>query len=421
MIVLIIGSGGREHALAECFARSKGVNKVIVSPGNAGIAMFYKCVTLASHKEIRDYCVNEGVGLVFIGPEQLIEEGLSDYLREAGINVIAPSKFAAQLETSKIFAKELMQQWKIPTAKYLVLASETGIETALQDFKYPLVIKADGLAAGKGVHIVSTRQEAIDVLTDMFKQNTTKPNTQINTDKGVILEEYLQGWEVSLFAISDGINYVSTVFAQDHKQVFDGDLGPNTGGMGAYAPVPEAEVFRKQIEEGIISPTLAAMRDLGYPYQGILYCGLMITKEGPKVIEFNCRLGDPEAEVLLPLLENDLLEVCLAILGIKVDKLNMRFKQATALGVVMASKGYPGEYPKGLPIYFEEPNATGIYFSGVAKNTEGLVTAGGRVMCVVGIDKDLETARKQAYNKVQGMSYASQYYRTDIGLRTNSL
>ncbi|MDD2229003.1 MAG: phosphoribosylamine--glycine ligase [Candidatus Cloacimonetes bacterium] len=417
MIILIIGSGGREHALAECFARSKGVEEVIVSPGNDGIAMFYDCVKLSSHQEIRDYCIKETVGLVFIGPEQPIEEGLSDYLREAGINVIAPSKFAAQLETSKVFAKELMQKWKIPTAKYLVLTSETGIESALQDFSYPLVIKADGLAAGKGVHIVYTRQETIDVLDSML----TKSTDSINTKKGVLLEEYLQGWEVSLFAISDGINYVSTVFAQDHKQVFDGDLGPNTGGMGAYAPVPEAEVFRKQIEEGIISPTLAAMRELGYPYQGILYCGLMITKEGPKVIEFNCRLGDPEAEVLLPLLENDLLEVCHAILGTNVDKLNLSFKQATALGVVMASSGYPGNYPQGLPIDFRDSFAEGIYFSGVAKNTEGLVTAGGRVMCVVGIEKDIETARKQAYEKVQGISFASQYYRTDIGLRTNIL
>jgi phosphoribosylamine--glycine ligase len=421
LTILIIGSGGREHALAECFALSKGVDKVVIAPGNAGIALQYTCIPLFSHIEIRDYCRNNAIDLVFIGPEQPIAEGLSDYLRESGIDVIAPSRYAAQLESSKMFAKELMQKWAIPTARYRLIQNEQESEQALNEFSFPVVVKADGLAAGKGVIIAQDKEEAREAIQSLFRLLYAKPIETHRTDRGVILEEFLSGWEVSLFAISDGWNYKSTVFAQDHKQVYENDLGPNTGGMGAYAPVPEAEAYRTQIEEEIVRPTLAAMRDLGYPYQGILYCGLMITAEGPKVIEFNCRLGDPEAEVLLPLLDSDLLEICQAILTRSIDKMNVKFKQATALGVVLASNGYPGYFETGLAVTLPDTLPQGIYFSGVANGDDGLVTSGGRVMCVVGLGDDLESAREVSYRKLAEISYETKYYRKDIGLRTNSL
>ncbi|PKN73049.1 MAG: phosphoribosylamine--glycine ligase [Candidatus Cloacimonetes bacterium HGW-Cloacimonetes-3] len=421
MTVLIIGSGGREHALAESFARCGAISKVIVAPGNAGIALQYPCVPLNSLPEIREYCLEKDIGMVFIGSEQPIADGLSDYLREAGLNVIAPSRHAAQLESSKIFAKELMHKWNIPTAKYRVLTHEDQSEQYLSEFNFPVVVKADGLAAGKGVYICKSRKEAEEAIRSLFSSFTNKPNDLQRTDRGVVLEEFLSGWEVSLFAISDGLNFASTVFAQDHKQAFDNDLGPNTGGMGAYAPVPEAEVYRKQIEEEIITPTLAAMRDIGYPYEGILYCGLMITTEGPKVIEFNCRFGDPEAEVLLPLLDNDLLDICQAILNRKVYKLNLKFKQATALGVVLASIGYPGDFEKGITISQPMPIPSRTYFSGVAEGSSGLVTSGGRVMCVVGVGDDLAAARKQAYRRIDDINYETKYCRSDIGLRKNCL
>lgn len=410
MRILIIGSGGREHALAECFARSKDVTGLIVAPGNPGIAMQYECQPLYEPTEICSYCKNNAIDMVFIGPEQPIADGLSDLLTQEGIDNIAPSKFAAQLESSKIFAKELMREKGIPTANYMVAKSKQEAEELLAEFSYPVVIKADGLAAGKGVFIAKDSSEAIMAI------NNCKLSEQ-----GVILEEFLQGWEVSLFAITDGTDFISTIFAQDHKQLLDGDLGPNTGGMGAYAPVPEAEQYRKQIEEEIIAPTLAAMRELGHPYKGILYCGLMITKQGPKVIEFNCRLGDPEAEVLLPLLETDLLLICQAILNNDVKELQVKFTDSTALAVVLASGSYPISSGDPYPICLPEPLPGGVYFSGVSQGTAGLLTAGGRVLCVLGLGADISAARQDAYSKLEKISFTANSYRKDIGLRKNSL
>jgi phosphoribosylamine--glycine ligase len=390
--------------------RSKGVVKVVVSPGNAGIAIQYQCQNLATHDEIINYCTSEAIGLVFIGPEQPIAHGLSDKLVAAGIPVIAPSQYAAQLESSKIFAKELMLNQGIPTARYIIAKNLKEAEALLSEFSYPLVIKADGLAAGKGVSIAHNLVDAMEAL----------HSTEF-TAQGVILEEFLQGWEASLFAITDGQHFVSTIFAQDHKQLYDYDTGPNTGGMGAYAPVPEAETYRAQIEDEIISPILAAMREMGHPYKGILYCGLMITSEGPKVIEFNCRLGDPEAEVLLPLLETYLMDICQAILSNDVINLHVEFKNSTAVAVVLASEGYPQEYAKGYPISIPEPLPTGVYFCGVRRAEKGFVTSGGRVLCVTGMGDNITDARTSAYAKLSKVSFHGQTYRKDIGLRKNSL
>ncbi len=410
MKVLIIGSGGREHALAECFAKSEKVSGLFVAPGNAGIAIAYNCLPLHTHAEIIRFCLDTHIDMVFIGPEQPISEGLSDELRVNGIKVIAPSRFAAQLETSKIFAKQLMQEKGIPTANYKIIKDIQSAEARLSEFNYPVVIKADGLAAGKGVIIAEDYAAAMNAL-----------NKLSFTKQGVIAEEFLTGWEVSLFALCDGWNYQSTIFAQDHKQLYDHDLGPNTGGMGAFAPVKQAEKYRRQIEEEIIEPTLAAMRELGHPYQGVLYCGLMITATGPKVIEFNCRFGDPEAQVILPLLETDFVDICQAILTNTIDTVQVKFSSEAALGVVMASKGYPDSYATGFPITMPNPIPEGVYFSGVAKGDGGLQTAGGRVLCVVGRGNDVQTAKAKAYKKLESISFKAKTYRCDIGGRENTL
>lgn len=408
MNILVIGSGGREHSIAECFAKSKQIKRVIVAPGNAGIALQYECANLQTQEEIYNFCVQNLIDLVFVGPEKPIADGLADYLNEKGVAVIAPVKFAAQLESSKIFAKNLMQEKGVPTAAFKIAKTIPQALEQIDYFGFPAVIKNDGLAGGKGVFVVKNPAEAQEAL------------KKINfSEKGVVVEEFLQGWEVSLFAITDGWEFKTTIFAQDHKQLYAGDKGPNTGGMGAYAPVYEAEKYRKQIEEEIINPVLMAMRELGHLYKGILYCGLMITKEGPKVMEFNCRLGDPEAQVVLPLLETDFVEICQAILQGEINLVELKFKDKTALGVVLASEGYPFTYNKGFPLSLPA-DLSGIYFSGVEKGENGLVTSGGRVLCAVGMGKDLNEAREEAYSKVQQITFENRIFRQDIGLRKNT-
>lgn len=414
MKVLIIGGGGREHALAEAFSRSAHATDVIVAPGNAGIATQYKCVPLESFAQITEFIHHEGVDLVMIGPEQPIAAGLSDHLRSQGIRVIAPSQAAARLESSKAFAKELMHKYHIPTARFVKVFDDQAAAAAMQDFGFPVVIKADGLASGKGVGVVNSLSEGIEFYHQL-------KSTGDSTLGGVVIEEYLRGWEVSLFAVCDGDSFQTMLFAQDHKQLEDYDQGPNTGGMGAYAPVPEAEKYRKPITEKIIGPVLKAMTDEGCPYEGFLYCGLMITADGPKVIEFNCRLGDPEAEVMLPRLKTDIIDICQAIVNRKVDELELEFEASTALGVVLAAEGYPTNPLKGISLPETSLIPTGVYFSGVDHLNGTLVSAGGRIMCVVGTGADLIQARQDAYAKVGSLAKPGMVYRHDIGLRQNKI
>ncbi len=410
MNILIIGNGGREHALANSFAKSRLKNRLYVAPGNAGIALQYECVPVSELNELIQFCLVKAIDLVFIGPEQPIAAGWSDALRENGIKVIAPSQSAARLETSKSFAKQLMAEHGIPTAKYRIINDLNQLTSVTEEFGYPLVLKADGLAAGKGVIIAEDSISA-----ERAYQKLSEPK------QGVVAEEYLSGWEVSLFAVSDGYSFKTTIFAQDHKQLLDNDLGLNTGGMGAYAPVPEAESYRSEIESKIIEPVLSAMRSKGCPYQGILYIGLMITAQGPKVVEFNCRLGDPEAQVILPLLETDLVEICDAIVNDEVEKLQVKFNSDTALGVVLVSAGYPGNISKGLPISWEQNDLKFICFSGVEGSQTELKTSGGRVLCVIGRGKDVQQARLEAYDCLKRINFQGKTFRSDIGLRNNHI
>lgn len=410
MRVLILGSGGREHAIADAFGRSANCEAIFVSPGNAGIALDFECVELQDR--IVEFCRSQAIDMVFIGPEQPIEAGLSDFLRDKGIKVFAPSRAAARLETSKAFAKELMIRHSVPTSRYQMIHSSEEAASVLRKFPLPVVLKADGLAAGKGVVIAHSYEEATKICQDMLQQ--------VCGAKGVLAEEFLKGWEVSLFAITDGRDYQTTLFAQDHKQLYDNDRGPNTGGMGAFCPVWEAEPYRKQIERDILEPVLSAMREQGCPYTGVLYLGLMITREGPKVIEFNCRFGDPETQVLLPLLRSDFVEVCKAVTDQEVANLKLEWEENSCVAVVLAAEGYPGPYQKGIRLDTEKA-LTKVYYAGVSRQDNRLVSSGGRVLSIVGKATDLQSARELVYRQISSMAHNGLIYRQDIGLRKNTL
>lgn len=414
MKVLIIGSGAREHALAYQFSRSKQIEELFVSPGNGGIALFFPTVSLKSHAEMIEFVHNKKIDFVVVGPEQPLAEGVVDELQAVGIAVVGPTKKAARIESSKRFAKELMQQYGIPTAKFATFSNSHDAITYCAEQSYPLVIKADGLAAGKGVVIVQNYAEAQKVLHEMMDEMCYgKAANQI------VIEEFMEGWEASIFAISDGEYFQTTLFAQDHKRLLDGDEGPNTGGMGAYAPVHRAEPYRETVEKEIVQPILKAMQEQGCPFAGFLYVGLMITNEGPKVVEFNCRLGDPETQVILPLLETDLVEVCMAIIQHRVDELELRWKDKFAVTIVGAAKGYPNTYEKNRQImlssdYLAAPERC-VYFAGARLEEGKLLTNGGRVFSATVVDSCLETAKNGAYQLLKEVAFAGMQFRNDIG------
>jgi len=416
MKILIIGSGAREHALAESFHRSTYQPHIIVSPGNAGIAREFETMELPSFEDIEDCCIIDGIDFVFIGPEQPLADGLADHLRSQKIAVIGPSKAAARIESSKSFAKNLMAKCNIPTSKYEIYNDINAALASLHNAVFPLVIKADGLASGKGVFIAYTKEIAEGVLNKLMVEKTMG-----ESGKKVVIEEFLKGWEVSLFAFTDGENFVTTLFSQDHKQLYDGDQGPNTGGMGAYAPVPEAEMYRHEIENQIIKPTLKAFQDEGCPYQGILYIGLMITSDGPKVIEFNCRLGDPETQTILPLLETDLVDVCKAVLEKRVDTLEMKWSNKSAVCVYAVSKGYPDTKAESTPIIFSDHMDSHAFYGAVTFKDNELLTNGGRIIAVTSVGLSKTDARTRVYHDLNKVFFEGMHFRSDIGLRDNTV
>jgi phosphoribosylamine---glycine ligase len=414
--VLIIGSGGREHALASAFTASPKVSSITVAPGNAGIAKEFTTLPLMGNISILNYCLANQPDMVFIGPEQPLADGLGDLLRHHDVPCVGPSQAAARIETSKIFAKKLMQRYGIPSASFFHTHDrKQALMYIDKNTVYPLVLKADGLSAGKGVIIAMDADEARQALSVLM------PEDSIGQDKGIVIEEYMEGWEVSLFAVTDSVSYCTTLFSQDHKQLLDGDKGPNTGGMGAFAPVDAAEPWRSEIEEKIIGPVLQAMRNEDCPFSGILYCGLMITQQGPKVVEFNCRFGDPEAQALLPLLKTDMFDLCSAINDKRVGTLKLDWSNDSTVAVVLASKGYPGSYEWGQIIHLPASTESKIFFSGVSETGDALLTAGGRVLCVCGKGKDIATAREQAYADIAHIEFTGKTFRNDIALRNNTL
>jgi len=418
MNILLIGSGGREHALAWKLAQSPRLGKLWAAPGNAGISKHAECVALdvADHRAVVDFCFDQRIDLVVVGPEQPLVDGLADSLRDAGVTVFGPSAAAARLEGSKGFTKDMCLRAGIPTAGYARFTDAASAKAGLDRFGLPVVIKADGLAAGKGVVIAETRVEAEAALDDMFGGGFGEAGTE------VVIEEFMTGEEASLFAITDGKSVIPFGSAQDHKRVGDGDTGPNTGGMGAYSPAPvlTAELEARAMRE-IIEPTVRAMAMEGTPYQGVLYAGLMLTAEGPKLIEYNCRFGDPECQVLMMRLESDLVDIVDAVCDGRLDGVDVRWRSDTALTVVMAASGYPGTPQKGSVIEgVEAAEATGamVFHAGTARDGAGrLIATGGRVLNVTALGRSVAEAQTAAYRAVDAINWPEGFCRRDIGWR----
>jgi phosphoribosylamine--glycine ligase len=422
MNILLLGSGGREHALAWKLAQSRFIaaegGALYACPGNPGIAEYARLVDidLADHAAVADFCAASGVDFVVVGPEAPLVDGLADSLRAEGIAVFGPSKAAAQLEGSKGFTKDLCQRAGIPTAGYVRATSLAGATAALDTFAPPYVLKADGLAAGKGVVIAESRAEAEAALAEMFGGAFGEAGAE------VVIEEFMDGEEASYFAITDGATIVPFGGAQDHKRVGEGDTGPNTGGMGAYSPAPIlTPQVRGEAIQRIIGPTVRAMANEGIPYVGVLYAGLMLTPEGPKLVEYNCRFGDPECQVLMMRLESDLGEYLYACATNSLSALPPpKFSDDTALTVVLAANGYPGTPEKGGAIGgIAAAEATGarVFHAGTALDDGALVASGGRVLNVTARAPTVAEAQRKAYAAVDKLDFASGFCRRDIGWR----
>jgi len=417
MNVLIIGSGGREHALAIKIAESRSTEKLFCLPGNAGISKVCELVKIKQddHSAIIDFIKNNKIDFVVIGPEQPLSIGLADILRNENIVCFGPGKEAAKLESSKAFAKYFMSKYKIPTASFQVFerAEKEKVLDYLTVSNYPIVIKADGLAAGKGVVIPQNYEEAKIIIDEFFEKNIFG-----SAANKIVIEEFLEGEEASVFAITDGNDFVVLSPAQDHKRINDNDEGKNTGGMGSYAPAPviNSDIL-KEIKDKIIKPTIIGMKSEGNPFTGCLYCGLMITKNGPKVIEYNCRFGDPETQVVLPLIESDFLELLYKASTSQLKNYKLKLSNNTAVCVVLASKGYPDKYEIGKQIYGLESldNETIVYHAGTNYIDNKLVTSGGRVLGITALGKNLKEAIDKVYAEVKKVNFDGCHYRSDIG------
>lgn len=420
MKVLVVGSGGREHALAWSIARSDSIEEVLVAPGNAGTDVEPKvrnvAIDVSDIDALSDWVEDFGIGLTVVGPEQPITEGIRDAFVLRGLKCFAPSKAAAQLEGSKSFAKSFMQRHRIPTAASYVTSSSREAIDYISDRGAPIVVKADGLAAGKGVTVAYSVGEAVDAVESMLSGKAFG-----DAGETVVIEDFLEGEEASLMLLADGSNVVPFASSQDHKPVFDEDRGPNTGGMGAYSPAPvlTPEVSSRVMSQ-IVEPTMKGMAEEGMPFQGFLYVGLMIATDGsPYVVEYNCRFGDPEAQPLMMRLESDLVEFCLSALDGELDRKSLKFADDATVGVVLASGGYPGNYQTGKQIDGLDGDREGVKtFHAGTKNENGrVVTNGGRVLCVVGQGADVVQAQQAAYNRINEISWEGMHYRRDIGHR----
>jgi phosphoribosylamine--glycine ligase len=421
MNVLVVGGGGREHALAWKAAQSRSVNTVFVAPGNAGTAAEAGVENLAiavdDFAALAEFAATNGVGLTIIGPEAPLVDGIVDYFTERGLRCFGPSAAASQLEGSKAFTKDFLARHNIPSGSY---GNFTELEPALDYLRQqgaPIVIKADGLAAGKGVIVAETLDQAEAAVTDMLSGNAFG-------DAGcrVVIEEFLAGEEASFIVLADGKNVLAMATSQDHKRVGEGDTGPNTGGMGAYSPAPVVtpEVHQRIMDE-VILPTVAGMAAEGMPYTGFLYAGLMIDDSGaPRVIEYNCRFGDPETQPIMMRLQSDLCELCSAALDGKLDQASADWDSRQAMGVVIAAAGYPNAYEKGMVISgldFADTENTKVFHAGTSNNGDDVVTSGGRVLCVTGLGETIAEAQANAYQGVDHIHWQGAFHRRDIGWR----
>ena len=415
MNILVIGSGGREHALFWKLSESPQTERIYAIPGNPGMGEMTD-IAVTDNAAILQFAKEKDIGLVVVGPEVPLMNGLVDDLEAAGIPAFGPRANAAEIEGSKSFAKDLMKKYGIPTARYEVFAEAEAARAYIRSEGAPIVVKADGLAAGKGVVVAMTEQEALDAVDAIMEHNSFG-----DAGARVVIEEFMEGEEASLLAFTDGTVIRPMISAQDHKRAFDGDKGPNTGGMGTYAPAPvmTPELTERAVEE-ILKPTISAMKKEGRAYRGCLYLGLMITADGPKVVEFNARFGDPETQVVLPLLDADLVQIMHACAGGTLADVPIRWKDGAAVCVVLAAGGYPASYEKGNEIYGignAEKLGALVFHAGTAKKNGKIVTNGGRVLGVVGMGKDIASAVQSAYDAVDQISFKGEYHRKDIAHR----
>ncbi|HOV78999.1 MAG TPA: phosphoribosylamine--glycine ligase [Bacillota bacterium] len=417
MKVLVVGGGGREHALVWKLKQSPRVKEIYCAPGNAGIARDAVCAGIGAEDvpALLAFARSNAVDLTLVGPEAPLAAGIVDRFREAGLKIFGPSRAAAEIEGSKVVAKDIMARYGIPTAEYAVFTDHAEACAYIRKMGAPCVVKADGLAAGKGVIVAGDVETALDaarkIMVDrVFGEAGTR----------LIVEECLVGEEVSILAFTDGVNVVPMVSSQDHKRVYDEDRGPNTGGMGAYAPAPvySPEVHEFTMEK-ILKPVIRALDAEGRTYRGVIYAGLMVTEKGPKVLEFNARFGDPEAQPVLTLLETDLVEIIDAVLKGRLNEIDIKWRNQASVCVVLASGGYPGRYEKGKVIYGLEdlPDDVVVFHAGTAEKDGKTITAGGRVLGVTAVGRDIRSAIKTAYDAVAKINFEGMHYRRDVGRR----
>jgi phosphoribosylamine--glycine ligase len=418
MKILVLGSGGREHALAWKIAASPLVTKLWCAPGNAGIAQDAECVALdiSDHPAVIAFCKTNKVDFVVVGPDAAIAAGVVDDLNAAGFKAFGPTRAAGQLESSKNFTKQLCRDNNLPTAAYEHFKDAESAKAYIRKQGAPIVVKADGLAAGKGVVVAMTLDDALAAVDMMFGGGFGDAGAE------VVVEEFMEGEEASFFALCDGEHALPLATAQDHKRAFDGDKGPNTGGMGAYSPAPVmTDAMCQRVMDEMITPTLRAMKAKGMPYKGVLYAGVMITKDGPKLVEYNARFGDPECQVLMLRMMSDVVPALLASADGQLKNFSLRWYDDVAITVIMATKGYPGDYGKGSVIEGLEDAATidGVQiFHAGTKASDGKVTAnGGRVLNVCALGKTVSEARERAYQAVSKIKWPEGFYRSDIGWR----
>ncbi|MFH1837857.1 MAG: phosphoribosylamine--glycine ligase [Candidatus Omnitrophota bacterium] len=418
MNILVIGAGGREHAICWKLHKSAKVGTLYCAPGNGGTALCAENVDLdtSQHNKVIDFCKEKKVELVVVGPEAPLAVGITDNLEKEGIKVFGPTYAAARLESSKIFAKELMGRNNIPTAAFRIFDDFERAEEYLRSIEMPVVVKAYGLAAGKGVIVAEDVETAIEGARKMIKEKQFGA-----AGEKIIIEEFLQGEEASILIVTDGETIYPLATSQDHKRAFNGDTGPNTGGMGAYSPAPviDKELFKK-IEETVIRPTLDGLRKEGIIYKGILYAGLMITSSGIKVLEYNVRFGDPETQAILPRLKTDLVDVVLAAAGGKLSDITLEWDERECVCIVLAAEGYPGAYTKDKMITgIKEAESEGalVFHAGTRKDGENFYTSGGRVLNVVSMGVGIEEAVENAYRAVDKIKFKGMQYRTDIAHR----
>jgi len=413
MKVAVIGSGGREHAIIKKIKQSSKCEIIYAIPGNGGMKDDATCINIGvmEFDKIKEFVLQEKIDFCVVAPDDPLAGGLVDILEDAGVKCFGPRANAAIIEASKVFSKNLMKKYNIPTASYEVFSDcKKAMEYLEQNEDYPIVLKADGLALGKGVIIAESKQEALQAVREMMEENKFG-----NSGKTIVVEEFLTGPEVSVLAFTDGNVVIPMVSSMDHKRIGDNDIGLNTGGMGTVAPNPYyTKEVEKECMEKIFLPTISAMNTEGRRFKGCLYFGLMITTKGTKVIEYNCRFGDPETQVVLPLLKSDLLEIMLAVSEEKLTKDLVEFSSDSACCVIMASNGYPESYKKGFEITVGNVNGE-VYFAGAKLQDGKVVTNGGRVLGVTNTAKDLETAIKLSYQDVKNVNFENAYYRKDIG------